>query len=223
LSEYLARGEKLLKWADAPESCTFTIHDITPVMDRDEPEKVAYAVLLAENEAGEPIRLYAPGDYSDYAGLEYPVQAVKTDRQFVIDGRELTISSGGKYIKLHELEVGVEYEVVSFEGGINKFNNWQSTLQLKDGSKVNGNKAINARLQGVSDDAISASQPAILIVDKVEESVGKKDGKTRHFVTARLKLAQDAENPALAALMAKVAARTAASKKKAPAMAGNPL
>ena len=221
LSEYLARGEKLLKWSEAPENCSFTIHDITAVMDREDTEKVAYAVLLAEDEEGEAIRLYAPGEYSDYAGIEFPVAATKTGYQFVIEGRELKISSGGSYVKLVELEPSVEYKVVSFDGAAGKFG-WQATLQLEDGRKVNGNKAINSFLQGKPDDAITAEQPATLFVDKVETVESKKDGKTKHFVNARLQLAQDAENPALAALMAKVAARNA-SKKKAPAMVGNPL
>jgi hypothetical protein len=208
LSEYLARGERLHKWADEPETTSYTVHSVSPVMDREDDQKVAYAILLAEDANGQPIRLYAPGQYSDYSGIELPAVANKTGYAFTIAGKELTISSGGKYGKLHELEIGKEYKVLSFEGGVNKFNNWQSTLTLAEGLKINGNSPINKLLQGTPEEAISSDKPATLIVDDVRTEKGK-DGKVKNFVRARLLLHGAEENPMLANLRARMAATKA--------------
>ena len=216
ISEFLSRGEDLRKWGDEPEKASYTIHDISAVPDREDETKIAYAILLAEDASGNPIRLYAPGDYSDYAGIEFAATAEKDGYVFKIADKELKISAGGSYCKLHELEVGAEHTVVSFDGGINKFNNWQATLQLEDGRKVNGNKAINSLLQGKPDDCISADKPATLVVDSVQTKTGR-DGKERNYVTARILLASAGENELLNKLKARMA-----QQKQAVAV-GNPL
>jgi hypothetical protein len=210
LCDYLARGERLHKWANEPENAKYTIHEISPVMDRDQPEKVAYAVLLAESETGEPIRLYAPGDYADYAGIDFSegVEAVKTGYVFEIAGKSLKITSGGKYAKLAELTIDVEYKVVGFELEMNQFKNLQAKLTLEDGTIVNGNTPINRHLQGTPTDAISVDKPAILVVKNVTTSVDKS-GKEKNFVTARLELFGAQENPMLANLKKRMAATKA--------------
>ena len=220
LSEYLDRGEPIISWSDMPKQTTVTVYSITPILDKDTQE-VKGAKLLAENAEGEPIQLWAPGMYEDYAGLDFSegIPATRDDSEFTIAERVLTIRTGGRYIKLHELGVG-EHKVIGFESSIGQYG-WQSTLTLADGRKVNGNKNVDRKLQSLKnpEGAISESTPAVLAISNIEEYTNK-EGKQRHKITAQIMLAQDDANPLLTKLKARAAA---ASKKKAPAMVGNPL
>jgi hypothetical protein len=219
LSDYLDRGEPIISWADMPKNTTVTVHSITPILDKETKEPKG-GKLLAENSEGAVIQLWAPGEYADYAGIEFPVQATRDDTEFTINGRVLTVRiGGGKYVKLYELGIG-EHKIVGFTSDVGQYG-WQSTLVLADGRKVNGNKTIDRKLKSLKnpDDAITEDKIATLSISEIKPYTNK-EGQQRHEVIATLMLAGDEDNELLKKLKARAAA---ASKKKAPAMVGNPL
>ena len=224
ISEFLTRGEQRFKWSERPEEESYMVHDIIPVRDRDDSDLIAYAELLVEvYGSDEVIRVYAPGDYTDYSGLEFPVQASRTGSVFKIGDKELTISSGGRWKKLEELTEGEDYKIIGFEGENVTWEGrswWAATLIMSDGTKLNGNPNINKRLQGVPADAITSDKPATLSIRSIS-SYTKRNGKPGFKVITGLSMFGESENLTILHLKQKMEARMA--QQKQVVAVGNPL
>ncbi|MEM9446899.1 MAG: hypothetical protein AAGA75_00010 [Cyanobacteria bacterium P01_E01_bin.6] len=217
LHKYLApSGQGIGKFQELDNDIEFEILGVKEV--RDTKDKTRQFAILTCSVDGEKLDFFAPGEANDWADTEmYPMTVTKKEGVIefkTANGGEGEIELSGSYKKIHELEIGITYQVIAYSVDTASYDGrtWDSTLlevKAPDGKviRVNGNAqvldSLTSQLSARNDGGERHEINATLTVDNVKQTVGK-DGKTRHYPRFRFQI-ETAESKALMALLSSAA------------------
>lgn len=206
LSDYLQRGEPLVKWQEVKDSDKIEFYEVWPVMDRDDKDRVKYGLALGTLN-DEPRRFYCPGEWAQWTAIassgidpDEPIVLAKKDNCCEWNG--VVFELRGSFKKLADLTIGASYKVIGFDKRDSQWGT-QVVLKVVDGTStvmVNGNTYAKQRLLVANPPVITEDKPATLHVDNISET---RSGNKK--VSIRLVTQSDSSNPLLDKLKAKQA------------------